>query len=52
MFDTLLHLGIEHTDFSRPIVTALFGFVAGTGVGLSVNRVSTVLRNRVKNTAE
>lgn len=52
MFDTLLHLGIEHTDLSRPIVTALFGFVAGTSVGLSVNRLSTALRNRVNDIAE
>jgi enoyl-CoA hydratase/carnithine racemase len=48
MFDALLHMGIEHADFTKPIVTALFGFVAGTGVGLSATRLSAIVRTLSK----
>lgn len=52
MFGALLHSGIEHADLTKPVVTAFFGLVAGTGVGLAATRLSAVVRSLTMEAAE
>lgn len=52
MFGVLLHSGIEHADLTKPVVTAFFGFIAGTGVGLAGTRLSAVVRGLTTEAAE